>query len=328
MPHSPPLGSVPPFKSIAYAGPSAGVRLVLLGAVHGNETCGTQAIARIADEIDRGVIRLVAGRLTLVPVTNGLAYARRQRAGDRNLNRKLAPTEAPREFEDHVANWLCPLLAGHEVLLDLHSFSAPGVPFVFLGPRDNAGPVEPFGRAALEDALALRLGVGRAVDGWLSTYAAGVARRREQAALFPGASLDLDPRYGIGTTEYMRSTGGAALTLECGQHDEAKAPGVAYRAIVATLAHLRLIEAPDPPVADDLEALSLVEVIDKLHDGDAFDRAWTSFDAVRAGERIGTRADGAAVVAPFDARIVFPNPGAAAGHEWFYLARPSERFGR
>lgn len=317
-----------PFKSVSYAGPNAGPRLIVLGAVHGNETCGTRAILRVLGEIDSGVLRLAAGRLTLVPVTNALAYAEKRRAGDRNLNRKLAPTDAPREFEDHVANWLCPLLAAHEVLLDLHSFTAPGDPFVFLGPPDNDGAVEPFARAAIEQALAQRLGVDRAVDGWLSTYAAGVARRREQAAAFPDAALDLDPRYGIGTTEYMRSVGGAALTLECGQHDEARATEVAYQAIVNTLAHLGLVEAPAPLPAANIDALSLVEVIDKLHDGDAFARAWASFDAISAGERIGTRHDGTAVVAPFDTRIVFPNPGALAGHEWFYLATTSGRFSR
>ena len=30
-------------------------------------------------------------------------------------------------------------------------------------------------------------------------------------------------------------------------------------------------------------------------------------------------------VAPFDGCIVFPNPTAEPGHEWFYLARPSSR---
>src|SRR3982750_1235534 len=129
-----------PFKAISYALPAPGTRLIVLGAVHGDEVCGTRAIERVVREIDAGAIRLVAGRLTLVPVTNPLAYAHRRRAGDRNLNRKLAPTPTPREHEDHVANWLCPLLAEHEVLLDLHSFRAPGVPFVFIGPRDNGGP--------------------------------------------------------------------------------------------------------------------------------------------------------------------------------------------
>jgi len=315
-----------PFKSIAYAGQRAGTRLVVLGAVHGNETCGTHAIERVARELDSGALRLHAGRLTLVPVTNALAYAAERRAGDRNLNRKLAPTDTPREFEDHVANGLCPLLADNEVLLDLHSFSAPGVPFVFLGPDDNDGAIEPFAQAAREQALAARLGVTRAVDGWLSTYAAGTLRRRELAALHPDATLDLDPRYGIGTTEYMRSVGGCAVTLECGQHADPQAPQVAYRAIVNTLAHLGLSDAADPPPMAQIEALRLSEVVDRLHADDAFAKPWRSFDPVAAGERIANRHDGSAVTAPFAGAIVFPNPGAEVGHEWFYLARPSQRF--
>jgi predicted deacylase len=314
-----------PFKSVAYASWHPGSRLIVLGAVHGNEICGTRAVERVIGEIDAGTLHLTSGRLTLVPVANPLAYAEHRRAGDRNLNRKLAPTAAPHDFEDHVANWLCPLLAEHEVLLDLHSFHSPGTPFVMLGPTDNDGPLEPFSQAAREEALAVRLGVGRAVDGWLGTYAVGVARRRELARAFPEATLDLDPRYGIGTTEYMRSIGGCALTLECGQHDDAEAPAVAYRAIVATLAHLRLIDAPDPPPVPRVEALSLCEVIDKLHPGDVFAQAWRSFDPVAKGQVIGTRHDGSAVVAPFSGFVVFPNAGGDVGHEWFYLARASSR---
>ena len=315
-----------PFKSVAYAAVAPGTRLIVLGAVHGNETCGTKGIARAIAEIDAGSLILCAGSVTFVPVTNPLAYAHKRRTGDRNLNRKLAPTETPREFEDHVANWLCPLLAEHEVLLDLHSFTAPGVPFVFMGPANNAGTIEPFDRAAREEALARRLGVGRAVDGWLTTYAAGVARRQAHAAKFPDATLDLDPRYGIGTTEYMRSIGGSALTLECGQHEDPAAPDVAYRAIVNTLAHLRLIDATDPSPAP-MECLSLSEVIDRLHPDDAFVQPWRSFDPVAEGQRIGTRHDGSAITAPFSGFIVFPNPTAEPGHEWFYLARPSRRLG-
>jgi len=317
-----------PFQSISYATPRPGPRLIVLGAVHGDETCGTRAIERVVREIDDGTIRLVAGRLTLVPVTNPLAYAEHRRAGDRNLNRKLAPTSTPREHEDDIANWLCPLLAAHEVLLDLHSFRSPGVPFVFLGPADNAGALEPFAQAGREEALALRLGVGRAVDGWLSTYAAGSERRGALAASMPGARLDTDPAYGIGTTEYMRSVGGCGVTLECGQHDDPQAPEVAHRAIVRTLAHLGLSDAPDPPPARGMQSLRLCEVVDKTDASDAFVKAWRSFDPVAAGERIGTRADGAPVVAPFAGTIVFPNPAADTGQEWFYLAKESARLGR
>jgi predicted deacylase len=48
--------------------------------------------------------------------------------GDRNLNRNLRPTAVPQDFEDRIANVLCPLLDAHDVLLDLHSFQGPARP--------------------------------------------------------------------------------------------------------------------------------------------------------------------------------------------------------
>lgn len=299
-----------------FAGEQPGTRLIVLGAVHGNETCGTRAIERVTAELAGGQLRIARGRATFVPVTNRLAYQRGTRGGDRNLNRHLAPTAAPADNEDRIANALCPLLADHDVLLDLHSFRSAGSPFVMVGPEDNAGDLQPFSQAAREQALALRLGVARALDGWLDTYAAGAARRGGSAA------------YGVGTTEYMRAAGGCALTLECGQHEDPQAPQVAYRAILRTLAHLRLIDAPDPPPAARMEGLRLREVVDRAHPDDRFERAWTSFDPVRRGQRIGVRHDGAAVLAPFDGAVVFPDATAAPGAEWFYCAQPHPRLSR
>lgn len=315
-----------PFESINFTTTTPGPRLIVTGAVHGNETCGTVAIRRVLQDIEQGRLLLTAGEVTFVPVTNPLAYERRQRQGDRNLNRKLSPTSEVIEFEDHVANWLCPLLARHEVLLDLHSFHTAGEPFAMVGPENNSGALEPFRHAAQEEALAVRLGVRRIVDGWLGTYAAGVERRRALAAREGKVTPELDPDYGVGTTEYMRRVGGWGFTLECGQHDDPRAPEVAYRAILNTLAHLRLIDAAAPAPATDVEALHLFEVVDKAHADDRFAREWASFDVVRAGELIGTRQDGTPVHAATDGRIVFPNPAAEAGQEWFYLARPTDRF--
>lgn len=309
------------FQSICFSGLAPGAHLIVLGAVHGNEACGTIAIRRVIREIESGHLGIAAGSVTFVPVTNPLAYARHQRLGDRNLNRNLVPTEEPVEFEDRIANWLCPLLAQHDALLDLHSFHTAGQPFVMLGPEDNSGTLEPFARAAEETALALRLGVHRFVDGWLDTYAAGVARRLAAGA----SSREADVHYGVGTTEYMRTQGGIALTLECGQHEDPAAPDVAYRAIHNTLAHLGLSAEPAPASVDATEALRLYQVIDRAHDTDRFVRDWASFDRVRAGEVIGIRQDGKPVVADCDGYIVFPNPNAQPGQEWFYLARSSTR---
>ena len=124
-------------ESHSFQGAGPGPRLIVLGAVHGNETCGTRAIQRVLQEIGAGTLQIARGRLTLVPVTNRLAYERGQRVGDRNLNRNLTPTPDPQDNEERIANELCPLLAAHQVLLDLHSFHSPGAPFVMLGPENN-----------------------------------------------------------------------------------------------------------------------------------------------------------------------------------------------
>ena len=321
--------SLHPFQSIAYAGMAPGPRLIVTGAVHGNETCGTTAIRRVLAELDAGALVIARGHVTFVPVCNPLAFHLNRRAGDRNLNRALAPTATPEDYEDHVANWLCPLLAAHDGLLDLHSFQASGQAFVMVGPRDNTGDIEPFSQAGREEALVRCLGVGRAVDGWLGTYAKGVARRQADAlaAGVPANTLDLHPRYGVGTTETMRSQGGWALTLECGQHQDARSPEVAYHAIRNTLAQLGLTDEPPPPPVPAIEALSIHEVVDKQHADDHFTRDWQSFDAVRAGELIGTRASGQAVHAPGDGWLLFPNARAEPRQEWFYLARANPRFG-
>jgi uncharacterized protein len=315
-----------PFKSISYTSTSnpAGPKLIVLGAVHGSEQCGTVAIHRVLAEIDSGAIEIAKGTVTFVPITNPKAYAQNTRNGDRNLNRRLRPEATPKAFEDHVANWLCPLLQQHDALLDLHSFQAQGQPFATVGPENNDGALQPFKFALEELALVKRLGVDRVVDGWLQTYAVGVERRR---ATRPAEldSTELDPQYGVGTTEYMRSVGGWAITLECGQHSDPNAPNVGYQAIRNAMAHLGITVDADP-APRTMEGLRLFDVIDKVHADDAFAKSWQSFDALKKGELIGTRANGEEMRAPSDGWIVFPNAVAAAGNEWFYLAEANSRF--
>ncbi len=321
------------FKHLTFRGVEPGKRLIVLGAVHGNEICGSLAIERIIKQFDTSELRLKQGAVTFVPITNPLAHKLQQRNGDRNLNRNLSPTDTPVEFEDHIANWLCPLLAQHDVLLDLHSFQSGDRPFAMLGPLDNQGSLEKFAHQRLEQSIALSVGVTRFVDGWLSTYAKGVQRRvAELATVRSGASaranhLNTDAKYGVGTTEYMRSQGGCAVTLECGQHAEDDAPRVAHQAILNVMAELDLIDFKKAIKPAAPEVLSLYEVIDKVDDADAFSRAWLSFDPITKGDVIGTRASGQKLVAEADGYIVFPNAKAQAGQEWFYLAqRNTSRF--
>lgn len=318
-----------PFQSTTFTAIRAGKRVLITGAVHGNELAGMHGIRRVIAEIESGQLDIARGCVSFVPIANPMAYAMKRRAGDRNLNRNLQPTDTPTEFEDHIANWLCPLMAQHEVLLDLHSFQAQGQAFVMVGPENNSGELEPTLHGETERDWALRLGVNRAVDGWLGTYAAGVEERRARAAkLDPtaGKRHDVDPKYGVGTTEYMRSTGGMALTLECGQHEDPHGREVAYRAIRNTLALFGLTNDAKPALAANAEGLHIAKVVDKLDIADTFSRAWQSFDPLKAGEVIGTRANGEVVTAPKDGCILFPNAIAETNHEWFYLTEATKRF--
>ena len=311
-------------RTHTYRGLAPGTRLLVLGAVHGNETCGTRAIMQLLEEFDIGQVAIERGTVTFVPVTNPLAYQREQRIGDRNLNRNMGVTAIPQDFEDRIANVLCPLLEAHDVLLDLHSFHTGGAPFVMIGPQNNTGALEPFQHAAEEMQLALHTGPHRIVEGWLDTYARGV-QRRAAAPLSTGdarsQTLVTDPNYGVGTTEFMRSRGGYGVTLECGQHDDPQAVQVARNAILQTLALLGISSTPLAPMPEDREILRLVNVTDREHTGDRFSREWRSFDAVAAGAVIGVRDSGVQETAPENGFVVFPNPRAEVGQEWFYFAQ-------
>jgi predicted deacylase len=306
-----------------YRSLARGPRLIVLGAVHGNETCGTTAIRRVLAEIAAGTLPVARGSLTLVPVANPVAFARRHREGDRNLNRDFREVVSPETAEDRIANQLAPLLAAHDVLLDLHSFASQGEAFVFIGPSNNTDELEPFAQAAREEALAAVLGPRRVVHGWMSAFAAGVAARKARGTT--GTAINDSVAYGVGTTEYMRSRGGCAVTLECGNHADPQAPEVAYQAIHRTLAHLGLVDQPAPASSGPKEVIELHQVHDRRQPEDTLSRAWRSFDRVGAGEPIGRRADGEVIAAPADGYVVFPNPNALPGREWFYFARHSAR---
>jgi len=307
-----------------FASLQPGPRLLVMGGVHGDETCGTEAIERVVAKIDAGRLRLARGQLTLVPIANPLARRLGRREGERNLNRLFqpsAPGATPMDYEARLTDLLCPLLARHQVLLDLHSFQSQGDAFAMIGPRDNQGSLEPFARAFEEGRLALHLGTTRVVEGWLEIYAAGLAQR---AGGRPATAAEL--AFGWGTNEYMRSQGGYGVTLECGQHRDPAAPEVAYRAIRAALRLLGMVEGEEAPPEPPAPALlRLVSVTDRLHEEDEFVRDWATFDPVARGEPIGLRADGSLLQAERDGFIVFPNEAAAPGTEWFYLAVESDR---
>ncbi len=301
-----------PLESVRFTGLGAGPKLIVLGAVHGNEICGPNAIRRAIAECRSGEIGIRRGEVTFVPVANPKAYRQKTREGDRNLNRDLREKPIPLDYEDRIGNRLCALLRQHEVLLDIHSFRGEGEPFIFFGPRNNGGELEPFRQDAAEAAFAACLGTPVLIHGWLDNYARLIAARER---------LDL-PRLaiteGYGTTEYMRFAGGYGVTLECGQHDDSAAADVGHAAILKALAHLQLVDAPPPPQA----ATTVIEIVDVIvceRPGDRLEGSWKTGDAIAAGQVIARRANGEAVTAPRAGFLIFPNATAKPGEGISYL---------
>jgi len=307
-----------PIEVVRFAGEQPGAKLLVLGAIHGNETCGPQAITRAIADCRAGRIVIRHGSVTFVPIVNLKAWRQGTREGDRNLNRDLRERDQPSSHEDKVANILCPLLREHDVLLDIHSFRSAGEPFVFVGPNDNDGKLEPFAFAGQEGALARHLGPPRIIHGWLDTYARAASERQRRGG-------NGDPREGIGTTEYIRAHGGYGVTLECGQHEDPDAPQVAFAAIVNTLSHLGLIDAPKPALSVT-DGIEVVDVVLCLDEGDRLEGAWKTGDPVKSGQLIARRASGEVLVAPRDGFVIFPDAAPRPLKELYYFGVPSERF--
>ncbi len=316
---SEPADEQAPIELVRFSALQPGPKLLVTGAVHGNETCGPDAIARAIMACRIGALSVRRGEVTFVRVVNGKAYRQGTREGDRNLNRDLREATIERDNEDRIANRLCPLLREHDVLLDIHSYRSAGEPFVFLGPENSATGNQPFTKAEPETSLALRLGPSLILHGWLDAYAKSIAEQARHGGT--GNALS----HAVGTTEYMRFSGGYGVTLECGQHDDPEAVEVAYQAIVSAMAHLGIIEAPAPePVRP--RGIHLVDVVLCLSPGDRLERDWRTGDPVATGQTIARRASGEAVVAPRDGFVIFPDAAAKPLQELFYFGVASDRF--
>ena len=285
-----------------FPGAEPGPTLTVLGAVHGNEHCGTEAIRRVALALETGRLTLTRGQLTMVPVANPRAYQANVRFIDRNLNRCLHPDyQGDGSYEDSINPVLIPLLEATDVLLDLHSYASPGGPFIFLGGNKHD---------TSEKAFATALGVFDFVHGWQEA--------------FGNSNTELDPHYSTGTTEYARENGATAITLECGQHLNADAPDIGEKSVLLALQQLGMTASVDVRIAArPLRCVQMKQAFVKLREGD-FVRRLEHYDPVSEGEVIARFADGEEITAPEDGFLVLPKANADIGQDWFFFGIASD----
>jgi predicted deacylase len=280
---------------MTYKGSQPGPRLLILGAVHGNEKCGTVAINRVIEEIKKGALTIIKGEVTFVPICNPRAYEKDIRFTERNLNRYMVPCDEPDTYEATLGNELCPLLAACDVLLDIHSYTIGGAPFVFVG-----------GASERETEFGSSLGAEAILTGWEEAYVR-TGRLQESKS----------ENEGVGTTEYARRKGAIAVTIECGQHKAPEAPEIAYRAIYNAFSFFKLIDRAVPQAAPT-RLITVTHVY--YHDDDGeLSKDWKHLEPVKKGELLAHRLNGAAIHALEDGVMIMPRPNCPLGEEWFYF---------
>ena len=208
------------------------------------------------------------------------------------------------------------------MLLDLHSFRRRACRLSLWGRRNNDGPLVAVCRT--------RAGAGGAA-GVNRLSKAGCPPMRWVSSGGEGVWPPDRPRHPTehrhplrrGTTEYMcawrlgvdagvrparRPTGAG-----CGVHRHLQHPGASG---------LSDAPAPEAQPANDCVRCWRCMAIDKMHADDRFVRPFASFDAVKQGEQIGVRHDGAPVLAAEDGCI--GQPECPKWGRRFYLGAPEQ----
>lgn len=280
-----------------FEGQKEGPSFSVLGGVHGNEPCGSEAIDRILRAVEAGQIQITCGTLTCIPVCNPRARKQGVRFVERNLNRFMYPKEKPEFYEDYLDNILCPVLEKSDYVLDLHSYTSPGEAFLFLENRDEEN-----------SSFAEGLGVPRAIYGW-----ADALQDSEDVA---------DKRQAMGTTEYAREHGAVSITLECGTHDHPRAVDVGFQAILNALLFLNIANIDKALHIHDLPdsghyTIKMEGAYLKTKEGD-FTQDWKNLDFVSKDTVVARYDDGDEIIMPMDAFIVLPKRNTVLGHEWFF----------
>jgi uncharacterized protein len=280
-------------ETFAFHATEPGPQVLVFGAVHGHEICGTMAIRQVMEDLWDGKVVLQKGSVTFVPVANPLAHAKGVRYVKENLNRIFRPTRAPKSDEARFANILCRLVDQCDVFLDVHSITAQGEPFIYLDYP-----------TARNRALARVLGPDLAIVGWPELY-----------KKFGAAHQSFD------TPRYAASKGKDCLLIECGQHEDKDAPRVAHAAILNMLRHYGVIKGSVKK--NRLAEVRMKDGFFREHAKDRLARDWKHLDPVKKGEVLIVKHDGAVIKAPYDALVVMPKASAPVGDDWVYLGKAS-----
>jgi uncharacterized protein len=266
-----------------------GAHLVVLGGIHGNETCGPNALRKIISEFQSGKRQLLRGRCTIFPICNPRAHDAGTRYIEENLNRVFEVHANPSSYERHLATEIAPWVAKADALLDIHSMQSQGEPFVFL----NAPTPE-------SQELCEALGTDWILQGWPDVYAT-------KPELLACCTQTFADRYKIPNA-----------LVECGRHGDPLADAVAYRAVLGALSLYEMVDDSEAPAAREGRHLRMTDLHVRLSADDRFPKVWKNFEAFQKGELLAVRATGEEIRAERNGIMILPSQVSALGAEWFY----------
>jgi predicted deacylase len=232
-----------------------GAHLLVFGAIHGNEKCGSQACFKMIRDLEEGSLKLTQGHITFIPTCNPKSYANNVRYTDVDLNRIVTHHSHPKYYEQFIANALIKHIDTCDTLLDLHSMSADSQPCTFMDypTKENI-------------ALTRAINAPHVLMAWETVYE--------------------DLGNCISTEHYAHKAGKSVITLECGQHQSDQAPTIAYNAIYNSMVHLGLINNKLKRPKHKQEYFKFTHMFCK-QEGAAFAQNWHHMEPLHQGQIIG-----------------------------------------
>lgn len=282
---------------VVLEGRRPGPRVGVLGAVHGDERCGLEAIRDLAAAVRSGRRRIDRGTVVLVHGNPAATAQRRRHTRDGvDLNRQFDfrfVDSAPPEgwaYEHHRAIALRPVLESLDTMLDLHSTTAPSEPFAIVDPEADASDLAP------------RVGPRWVVTRWR------------------GASA-IAERTSIGIFRRLRRP---ALVVECGDHGAPETFAFARQALEGFLRCIGVVDGERPPRREP-HPVHVFDSVVKTDPGFRFARPLRGFTRLEAGEPLGARPDGSpdpeGPRAPENCWAVLPNDRVVVGDDLLFFAR-------
>lgn len=171
------------FDGYVISSEQAGPNYLILVCVHGNETCGLDAILSLRDSGE--LFELVnQGSLTIL-LANKEAYLLNERIINRDLNRSIGMSNISYPYEKERANLVASCIANADFVLDIHSTSSPS--------PSHTIPCENIASERLAQSLCTSYMVSKLVH------------------------LTIE---GGTTMDFAKAEGCCAVTVECGQHQD------------------------------------------------------------------------------------------------------------